>query len=72
MTAPKPVRHRAPVQRLHADGTTCTHKIKAGDDCPGIATYKAVCTCGQWEREETIRAIVDEMRSLHIRNGAAA
>ncbi|WP_329431029.1 hypothetical protein OG339_48590 (plasmid) [Streptosporangium sp. NBC_01495] len=48
----KPKRHRAPIDRVHADGSICRHKVNTrgkpaeGEDCPGLTGYKAVCSCG--------------------------
>jgi hypothetical protein len=64
------VKHRAPIKRLHADGTQCAHRIaptgraREGQDCPGVASYAAACPCG-WAAGASIRAIVEEWARGH-------
>ncbi|MDN3356031.1 hypothetical protein [Actinomadura sp. DC4] len=76
----KPVRHTAPIVRLHADGTECNHKIspsgqpRPGQGCPGPPTYSATCKatgCG-WESTAGIRAIVEDAKRTHLHANPAA
>ncbi|GHE32054.1 hypothetical protein GCM10017673_38540 [Streptosporangium violaceochromogenes] len=63
---PAATRHRAPISRRHADDTPCTHR--KGQDCPGVTSYTATCTCGHWEQRSGIRAAVEEQRAHHLHN----
>lgn len=68
----RPTRHRCPIRRVHADGTTCTHRFgpdgrpRPGEDCAGAAGYEATCSCGHTIERQSMRVIVEEKRLKHL------
>ncbi|GLY81883.1 hypothetical protein [Actinoallomurus iriomotensis] len=76
----KPVRHTAPIVRVHADNSPCTHamspngKPKPGQGCPGPAGYVAKCKAPgcSFESSAGIRAIVEDVKKTHLQNPAAS
>lgn len=64
---------RAPLTDHHTDGTRCPAEAKhtsSGEPlhpgCPGRAYTQAICSCGQWQMQETGKGYVSESRRRHL------
>lgn len=76
----KPVRHTAPIKRVHEDKSECTHKIGPngqplpGQGCPGPAAYTATCKAAgcDWTHSAGIRAIVEDAKRTHLHSTRVA
>jgi hypothetical protein len=67
------VAFRAPLTNHHADGTLCPaeHRHTSSGkplhpDCPGRAYSRAVCSCRQWQMQESGKGYVNESRRRHL------
>lgn len=65
-------RRSCKIRPVHADGTTCTHKLKPSgraleNGCSGRAGYEATCSCGEELGRHRIRAELEENRRTHLR-----
>ncbi|MEV7940887.1 hypothetical protein AB0O82_32760 [Kitasatospora sp. NPDC088264] len=56
---------------VHADGSTCDHKVNSrgkpkdpADPCTGRTGYKATCSCG-WTSTKYLRLLADDDRAKH-------
>jgi hypothetical protein len=70
-------RHKPrPIVALHADGTTCHHRVTTTGgpiepDCTGRERYSSRCDCG-WSIKSPTRALVKAERTTHRLNAGPA
>ncbi|MFI7467387.1 hypothetical protein [Nonomuraea sp. NPDC049646] len=69
----KPKKPSVKIRRVHADDTTCTHRLgpssqpRERQQCPGATGYEAACGCGcGWKTYAGIRAIVEDARRTYL------